>query len=110
MRNIFFIIILLVFAVRCYAQEDRADPTQPTSPGDLSDDAEMDSHGLRLSGIFSKADNYVVVINGKVLHAGETINGYTVVTISKNSVTLKSNTNVSLELKFSDFNFKQPHH
>ncbi|HEV2614615.1 MAG TPA: hypothetical protein VGV92_07900 [Gammaproteobacteria bacterium] len=110
MRNILFIILLLVFAMKSYAQDERADPTRPTTPAEVSDTGEMDSHGLRLSGIFSKADNYAVVINGKILHKGDTINGYTIVTTSKNSVTLKSNTNESLELKFSDFNFKQPHH
>lgn len=110
MRNIFFIMLLLVFAISSYAQSENVDPTQPTSPEELSGAGEMDSNGLRLSGIFSKADNYAAVINGKILYKGDAINGYTVAAISKNSVTLKSNTNESLELKFSDFNFKQPHH
>lgn len=112
MRNIFFIMVFLLLAMDSYAQEG-ADPTEPTQPGDYSESIagvnNTGSRGLRLNAIFSQSNNSTAVVNGKVLREGESVDGYKITTISKNSVTLKSKTNESFELKFLDFNVKQPH-
>jgi hypothetical protein len=114
MRKFLFVVLCMLVTTSIYAFEGD-DPTRPTPPGDFSVGGnsnmnDIGSHGLHLNGIFSQSNNYTVVVNGKVLHQGDSIEGYKVSNISKNSVTLKSNTNESFELKFSDFNFKQPHH
>lgn len=113
MRKLFFIVLCMLVTVAVYAFEGD-DPTRPSPPGDYSTDnsdaTDVTSHGLRLNGIFSQPSGYTIVVNGKVLRQGDSVEGYQISNISKNSVTLKSNTNESFELKFSDFNFKKPHH
>ena len=112
MRKLFFVVLCMLMTTLVYSFEGD-DPTRPSPPGDYSGDNssanEKGSHGLYLNGIFTQSNNYTAVINGKVFHQGDAVESYKISAISKNSVTLKSNTNESFELKFSDFNFKQPH-
>lgn len=103
------IIFLLLVSGISYAQAYGFDPTQPSPPGDYAYTSATSSHGLRLDGIFSEPKKSTIIINGKILHIGESIEGYKITQISKNSVTLTSNTNESFTLKFTDFNFKQAH-
>jgi len=110
MRKIFWITLLLFVTAVGYGEEQRWDPTQPSPEGNYIDNLDgASSHGLRLDGIFSESSRSTIIINGKVLHIGESIGEYKVAEISKNSVTLKSKTNESFVLKFADFNFKQLH-
>jgi len=112
MRKFFLVVLCMLMTTIVYSFEGN-DPTRPMPQEDFSmdysSDSEISSHGLRLNGIFSQAGSYTVVVNGKVLHQGDSIEDYKIIAISKNSVTLQSNTNESFELKFSNFNFKQPH-
>jgi hypothetical protein len=110
MRKIFFIILFMLVAAKSYSQEGD-DPTQPLSAAEAADfeGVEMDNHGLYLNGIFSQSSGYTAMINGKVLHQGDSVEGYKIDAIAKDSVTLKSNSNDSIVLTFTNLNFKQPH-
>ncbi len=109
MRKILFVTVLFLFAVNSYGQEEFWDPTQPSVGGSYEKNNVSASHGLQLDGIFSQANNSTIIINGKILRVGDSIEGYKITQISKNSVTLQSNSNESFVLKFPDFNFKQYH-
>ncbi|MDX2165298.1 MAG: hypothetical protein SFW07_07795 [Gammaproteobacteria bacterium] len=108
MRKFFWITLLVFVSTASFAEDQGWDPTQPSPEGSYVDNFDgTSSHGLRLDGIFSEPNKSTIIINGKVLHIGESIGDYKVTEISKNSVTLKSKTNESFVLKFADFNFKQ---
>lgn len=121
MHKYFFIGILL-FASNCYAQEE-FDPTKPSQAEGSSEEYgdSVNSHGVYLNGIFARKTGYTVILNGKVLHVGDSIEGYKITAITKDSVTLKSNASKTeqnskdtdnsnlFELKLSNLNFKQPH-
>ena len=110
MCKFFWITVLLLITGACFGEDQGWDPTQPSPEGSYVDNSNgASSHGLRLDGIFSEPSKSTIIINGKILHVGESIGGYKVAEISKNSVTFKSKTNESFVLKFTDFNFKQLH-
>ena len=119
MHKYFFSVLLLV-AVNCYAQqEEDVDPTKPTLPQSVDEDYgdSANSHGVYLNGIIERSGEFSVILNGKIMHQENDIQGYKIIEITQNSVKLKPNSSDSassnskeiVELKLSNLNFKQPH-
>ncbi len=62
-----------------------ADLIDPTKPPDISQ-----SGSLVLSAIMISPEHKLAVINGKILHEGDMINGLKIISITTNSVDLAS--------------------
>ena len=57
-----------------------------------------DPDGLNLSGISLMDDDYLAIINGNILKAGDHVNGYSVVQIDESVVTLEKESDHSSKL------------
>lgn len=77
--------VLLIMMINMWPTIAHADLVDPTKPPDLSQEG-----GLVLSAIMISSNHKLAVINGKILHEGDVINGLKIVNIAPNSVDLAS--------------------
>jgi hypothetical protein len=77
--------VLMTIMINLLPATGFADLIDPTKPPDLTQ-----AGGLLLSAIMISPDHKLAVINGTIVHEGDTINGMKVTSIDPNSVDLVS--------------------
>ena len=97
----------LVVSLNLHAQALR-DPMRPPLPASVSHPAALDTIPV-LSAVFSSALSRAAIVNGRLVHAGDTLGPFTIVAVLESGIRYQfAGDSFQLQLPKLDTTFKKP--